>query len=126
MTAATGGTRTTTTGPSTEPRSTPSVPRKSRHIVLYTFLTVMAVLWLFPIAWAILNSFRDYDYTSTHGYVSFGGFTVDNYVHAWQQGDFGRHFLNSVIITVPALVVTLLLASCAAFVLSRFSFWFNL
>ena len=104
----------------------PNAPRKSRHLLIYAFLTVMGLLWLFPIAWAVLNSFRNYDYTSTHGYVSFGGYTLDNYVHAWQQGDFGRHFLNSVIITVPALVVTLLFASCAAFVLSRFSFWFNL
>jgi multiple sugar transport system permease protein len=101
-------------------------PHPARHVVLYVFLTLMALLWLFPILWAVLNSFRDYDYTSAHGYVSFGGFTIDNYVHAWQQGDFGRHFLNSVIITVPAVIMTLLLASCAAFVLSRFSFWFNL
>ncbi len=122
---------------STDPRpqsrddvpATPASPRPSgrgRRILLYVFLAVMAFTWLFPVLWSVLNSFRDYSYTAANGYVSFGGFTFDNYVNAWQQGEFTRHFLNSVIITVPAVVVTLMLASCVAFVVSRFSFWFNI
>jgi len=100
-------------------------PLTVRRVVLYAFLTVIAVSWLFPLLWAVVNSFRDYAYTSTHGYVSFGGWTVQNYVHAWQQGDFTTHFLNSLYITVPAVVATLFLSACVAFVLARFSFRFN-
>ena len=85
-----------------------------------------ALAWLFPVVWALLNSFRDYNYTSVHGYVSLGGFTFQNYIHAWEQGDFTRHFLNSLIITVPAVLLTLFLASCVAFVVARYSFRFNL
>jgi len=44
----------------------------------------------------------------------------------WQQGDFSRHFLNSAIITVPAVLLTLLLSSMVAFVVARFSYRFNL
>jgi len=100
-------------------------PRSSRT-GLYVFLTAVAVCWLFPIAWALFNSFRDYAYTSEHGYASIGGFTFDNYINAWNQGDFGLHFWNSFVITVPAVVITLFLASCMAFVLARFSFRFNI
>jgi multiple sugar transport system permease protein len=100
--------------------------RKSRRPLLYAFLSVMALIWLFPVLWAVLNSFRDYDYTSEHGYVSFGGFTFRNYTKAWQEGDFTRHFINSAIITVPAVTITLVLASCVAFVVARFTFWFNI
>ena len=96
------------------------------RVVLQVFLIVMAVGWLFPVAWAVYNSLRDYDFTSTHGYFSFGGFTLENYIHAWEQGDFGQTFYNSVVITVPSVLLTLLLASAAAFVLARFSFKFNL
>jgi multiple sugar transport system permease protein len=74
----------------------------------------------------VFNSFRDYEYTSTYGYASFGGFTLDNYRDAWERGDFANTFGNSLLITVPAVLLTLLLSSCAAFVLSRFSFRFNL
>jgi multiple sugar transport system permease protein len=96
------------------------------RVVVYAFLIVMSVTWLFPILWALLNSFRNYSYTQTHGYVSFGGFTLDNYVNAWRDGDLARHFLNSAIITVPAVVLTLLLSSSVGFVVARFNFRFNL
>ncbi len=103
-------------------------PRRTRpaRIVLHVFLAVVAVSWLVPLLWAVLNSFRDYAYTAIHGYVSFGGFTFQNYVNAWNQGDFGLHFWNSAVITVPAVLLTLFLSSSVAFVLARFSFKLNL
>ena len=73
-----------------------------------------------------VNSLRDYDYTATHGYFSFGGFTFSNYTDAWARAEFGEKFLNSVYITVPAVLLTLFLSSCIAFVLARFSFALNL
>ncbi|HYQ65785.1 carbohydrate ABC transporter permease [Actinophytocola sp.] len=100
--------------------------RRPARVVLQVFLMVMAFGWLFPVLWAVYNSLRDYDFTSTHGYFSFGGFTLKNYVNAWAQGNFGQTFYNSAIITIPSVVLTLLLASSAAFVLARFSFRFNL
>jgi multiple sugar transport system permease protein len=96
------------------------------RVVLQLFLVVMAVGWLFPVAWAVYNSLRDYDYTSLNGYFSFGGFTLDNYVNAWSRGNFDQTFYNSLVITVPTVLVTLLLASSVAFVLARFSFKLNL
>ncbi|MEW1957424.1 carbohydrate ABC transporter permease [Kineococcus sp. NPDC059986] len=112
-------------------RTASGVPQAERHtsparIVLYVFLIGASILWLFPLLWALFNSFRDYGYTQAHGYASFGGFTLKNYSNAWEQGDFGRHFLNSVIITVPSVVLALLLASMVAFVVARFNFKFNL
>jgi multiple sugar transport system permease protein len=100
--------------------------RRPARVVLQVFLIVMAFGWLFPVLWAVYNSLRDYNFTSTHGYFSFGGFTLKNYVNAWAQGNFGQTFYNSAIITIPSVVLTLLLASSAAFVLARFSFKFNL
>jgi multiple sugar transport system permease protein len=96
------------------------------RVLLHVFLAATALAWLFPVLWAVLNSFRDYDYTSVHGYASLGGFTLQNYLNAWEQGEFTRHFLNSLIITVPAVLLTLFLAACVAFVVARFSFRFNL
>ncbi|WP_422739059.1 carbohydrate ABC transporter permease [Micromonospora sp. WMMD729] len=94
--------------------------------LLHGFLIVVSLAWLFPIGWAVLTSFRSYEYTATNGYVSFGGWTIDNYVTAWRTAEFGKHFLNSVYITVPAVLLTLFLASCVAFVIARFSWKINL
>ena len=108
----------------------PLVAKKRRmtpaRLALHLFLGVTALIWVFPVGWALINSFRDYQYTAIHGYVSWGGFTLSNYAQAWDIGNFSHGFLNSLIITVPAVILTLLLSSCVAFVVSRFSFKFNL
>ncbi len=89
-------------------------------------MLALSLVWLFPLLWALYNSFRDYAYTQTQGYLSFGGWTLDNYREAWTRGNFGVHFTNSLYITVPAVVLTLFLSSLVAFVLARFSYRFNL
>jgi multiple sugar transport system permease protein len=99
---------------------------RGRRVLMHVFLSVMAILWLFPIGYALLSSVRTYAYTQEHGYLSFGGFTLDNYKDAWAQADFTSHFVNTVYITVPAVLLTLFLSSCMAFVLARYSFKFNL
>lgn len=96
------------------------------RVALHGFLLATSLMFLFPLLWAMFNSFRDYGYTLDHGYMSFGGFTMDNYLNAWRQGGFGQSFTNSLIITLSAVVLTLALSSCMAFVLARFSFKFNL
>jgi multiple sugar transport system permease protein len=110
--------------------TTPVQNRRKRltpaRVLLHGFLIVVALGWLFPILWAVLNSLRDYEYTSKNGYVSFGGWTFQNYTTAWERADFTKHFLNSLYVTVPAVLLTLFLASMVAFVLARFSWKFNL
>ncbi|WP_380167319.1 carbohydrate ABC transporter permease [Jannaschia sp. R86511] len=95
------------------------------RVVLYVALVVVSLAWLFPVAWAVMTSFRSYEFTAVNGYVSFGGYTLDNYVDAWSQGSFAQYFLNTLIITVPSVLATLALASMAAFVLARFSWKLN-
>jgi len=116
----------TMTGKRTTATAATRRPLTAGRVGLQVFLIVVSLLWLFPVLWAVINSFRDYAYTAQHGYVSFGGFTLQNYVNAWQQADFGRTLLNSAIITIPAVLLTLFLSSCIAFVVARFSFRFNL
>jgi len=62
----------------------------------------------------------------TFALLYFGGFTLNNFTNAWEQGDFGKHFLNSAYITIPAVILTLLFSSMVAFVVARFSYKFNL
>src|SRR6476620_3484705 len=101
-------------------------PSSGRLWFMPVVLTLISLIWLFPLLLALVNSFRDYAYTAKNGYMSWGGFTLDNYKNAWEQADFGLHFWNSAIITVPAVVLTLFLSSCVAFVVARFSWKRNL
>ena len=119
---------TTTTGTraSRIPVASASASGRAGRVGMQVFLIVVSLLWLFPVLWALLNSFRDYAYTAQNGYVSLGGWTIQNYVDSWEQADFGRTLLNSAIVTIPAVVLTLFLSCCVAFVVARFSFRFNL
>ncbi|MGL5811111.1 MAG: carbohydrate ABC transporter permease [Nocardioides sp.] len=99
---------------------------KPRGTVATAIMLALSLVWLFPVIWAVLNSFRRYEYTQQNGYLSFGGWTMDNYQNAWERANFGLHFKNSLYITIPAVLLTLFLASMVAFVLARFSYRFNL
>ena len=87
----------------------------------------MSVVWLLPLLWALYTSLRPFSDTAQNGYVSIASsLTLDNYVNAWNDAELIRYFLNTAIIVVPAVIIVLFLASMLAFVLSRYSFKFNL
>jgi len=91
------------------------------------FMVVMVVLWLTPVVFALYVALRPISETNQYGYVSRPhSLTLDNFTNAWQQSQMWRFFLNSVYVTVPAVVLTLFLASMFAYVVSRLSFRFNL
>jgi multiple sugar transport system permease protein len=54
------------------------------------------------------------------GYFSWpSALTLDYYKQAWTDGDLAKYFGNTMIITLPAVALTLLLASFVAFCISR-------
>jgi multiple sugar transport system permease protein len=100
--------------------------KRGRRAALHVFLLALAIVWLFPLAWAVYTSFRPYSDTASRGYVSLpGALTLDNYAAAWRDGELLGHFINTVLIVAPAVVLVLALALGAALVLSRFAWRFN-
>jgi multiple sugar transport system permease protein len=96
------------------------------RLLLHAFLALTALVWLAPVVWTAYTSLRPYSDTVKHGYFSVGGsFGLENYARAWRQAELPRYLLNTALITVPALVLTLVLAAFVAFAVSRFSFRFN-
>lgn len=107
----------------TEPAAEPSGPKKPRpwgQIASQVFLICASVLWLLPIAFALYVAVRPYSDTRKYGYVSLPHhLTLKNFSDAWTQSDMKHFFWNSVLITVPAVIIVLALASGVAFVLTR-------
>ena len=98
-----------------------------QRILLHAFLILTSLVWLFPIGWAVYTSLRPYGETARLGYVSIGGtYSFQNFIDAWTRIDVPKFFLNTLIVVVPAVVITLLLASMVAFAVSRYSWRFNL
>jgi multiple sugar transport system permease protein len=94
--------------------------RRAGRIAVYALMIGASALWVVPLLFALYISFRPYSETSQDGYVSLPHhLTLSNYLNAWTQADLPRFFINSVEITVPAVILTLLLASMVAFVVVR-------
>jgi multiple sugar transport system permease protein len=107
-----------------------AAPRRVRpaRVALHGFLLAMVVLWLFPLFWAVYNSLRPVSDTILHGYLSWpsGGLSLDNFQTFWTEADLPYFYVNTLVIVVPAVVLTLLLASMVAFACTQFSWRFNL
>ena len=89
-------------------------------------LSVFSLIWVAPILFTILQSFRPYDDVIQKGVMSWPNhLTFINYYHAFVQSRMWLFFFNSVEVAVPAVVLTLFLASMIAFVLSRYESRFS-
>ena len=113
------------------PRQAPRVNRRRvrpARVMLHAFLVLMAALWLFPLVWAIFTSLRSYGDTALHGYISWpaNGLTLVNYQTFFTQGQVPLYYLNTMVVVVPGVILTLLLASLVAFGCTQFSWRFNL
>ncbi|MEW2810492.1 carbohydrate ABC transporter permease [Streptomyces massasporeus] len=103
----------------------PSKPRRQtgRHLML----SGIALLWLVPLLWAVYTSLRPYSDTAKNGYLSWPhSLSFGNFTDAWEQSGMPHFFWNSVLITVPAVLGTLLFAAAVAFFVSRFDFRWNI
>ena len=95
-------------------------PLRWGQLASQAFLICACVLWLLPIAFALYVALRPYSETQKYGYVSLPHhLTLKNFSDAWSQSDMVHYFWNSVLITVPSVIIVLALASGLAFVLTR-------
>jgi multiple sugar transport system permease protein len=100
--------------------------KKRRHTGTHIILIALSVMWLIPLLWTLFTALRPKADTDKYGYFSFGGsFNFENFKDAWIQAGLAKYFVNSVIITVPTVLLTLLFASMMAFAVSRFRWRFN-
>lgn len=101
--------------------------RRHRRIGTYIFITLLAIVWVFPLVWALYAALRTDRDTIQNGYFSWPtGLTLDNFVNAWNGAEIPRAYLNTLIITIPSVIIALLVASMVAFAVTRFSWRFNI
>ncbi|MFC4119407.1 carbohydrate ABC transporter permease [Nonomuraea zeae] len=107
--------------PPAQSRRPPSRPPvRPLRILLHVFLALVALGWLLPLALAVYASLRPYEETARLGYFSLPEhITLDYYGEAWSQAELPHYYLNTLIIVVPGVLVTLFLASFTAFAIAR-------
>ncbi|MFI0417437.1 carbohydrate ABC transporter permease [Spongiactinospora sp. 9N601] len=91
-----------------------------KRAALHAFLGLVALGWVLPLALAVYASLRPYAETARLGYLSPPeSLTLDYYARAWTEAELPKYYLNTLIVVLPALALTLLLASFTAFAVAR-------
>lgn len=97
---------------------------KITSIGLHTLLTILAIVWLIPVFWLILSSFRAEKgaYTSSLWPQKF---TIDNYIRLFVDTklfNFPRWFMNTLFVAICSCIITTILTLMVAYVYSRLRF----
>jgi multiple sugar transport system permease protein len=103
--------------------------RRLSRALLYFFLTALAFIFLWPLLYAFYCALRPYGevVANPNGFFSTPAtLNFDNFITFWNSADYLHFFWNTMVITVPAIVITLWASSMLAFAISRFSWRFNL
>lgn len=85
----------------------------------YIILIGFTILFLYPIVWLLINSFKDGKELFESPWALPSKITLDNYIRAVTVGNIGHYFLNSVVVAVSVVVIATLLSAMAAYGISR-------
>ena len=89
--------------------------------VVRIFLIVWAILIILPLGWTILTSLKSADEVSFESAWSLPAtLRWNNYAVAWTKANFSLFFMNSVILSVGTVILTLLMTTATAYVVSKF------
>ena len=94
--------------------------RGLRLIVRYTVLSIIAVIFLFPLVFMLMSSFKPkqqllVDTGSLRAFLPVGDISLNNYYEAFERAPVGLFVMNSIIVTGTTVVLSLLICSLAAF-----------
>lgn len=91
-----------------------------RLVVRYTVLTLIAIIFVFPLVFMLVSSFKPdqqllTDTASLRAFLPVGDISLDNYFAAFRRAPVGLFVFNSVLVTGLTVVLSLLVCSIAAF-----------
>ena len=98
----------------------PFLARGSYRIILYVTL----IVWMLPLAGVFLTSFRSLADINSGNYWGWPSefALVENYTQVFNVTPMIQYFLNSLVITIPTVLGTLLLSSLAGYSLAKHRF----
>ena len=100
------------------------------NTLIYIILAVMCIIWIFPLVWLVLHSFRINPLDPTiapvinyHGiFPKFNELGFDNYISLFKDTDYLIWFKNTLIVSVASCIISTLSVLMVAYTFSRLRF----
>jgi glucose/mannose transport system permease protein len=104
--------------------------RLANRAFIYTFLALFALLYLLPLFVVIANSFRPLPEITQYGLISLPqSFSFEAWADAWSThcvagtcAGVRRNFYNSLLMTIPATIISTVLGALNGYILSKWRF----
>ena len=104
---------------------------KVSRILIYTILVIFAFYFLIPLFVMLITSFKDIDDIKNGNLLDLPkNFTISPWVEAWSNARIGvstdgikPYFINSILITVPAVFISSIVGSLNGYVFSKWKFY---
>ena len=98
--------------------------KKVRNIFAHLFLTVLAIVWVSPLFWIIITSFRAQKGAYTSSFFP-EKYTFDNYIKLFTDTNilnFPKMFTNTLIIAIFSCIISTFFVLSVAYCMSRLKF----
>lgn len=100
---------------------------KTATTLLTIALIIVCLLWLFPLLWFVLSSFKPGSELFTYPLnILPKNPTLQNYIVAWNTLAFPRLFMNTLITTVITTILTIIASATAGYAFAKYDIkWLN-
>lgn len=101
---------------------TKSAEKKRANIIstiIYIFLTLLALIYILPLLWVVITSLKDDSTLMISPWAMPDKLMWGNYSFAWTKGNLGTATLNSLIVCVTTLLISMLFGAMAAFAIAK-------
>ena len=88
--------------------------------VVRIFLIIWSLLIVFPILWAVLSSLKTNLEFGTNAWKLPEKLQWVNYKEAWEGANFSKYFLNSLILSVGTVALSIIMTATSAYVVGKF------
>lgn len=103
----------------TKKNSAERTKKNITYILLYTFLIILALVYLLPLVWIVVTSLKDDAVLFISPFAMPEKLMIENYTFAWTAGYLGKATLNSAFVCIITLLLSMIVGTMAAFGIGR-------
>jgi len=88
-------------------------------VLTFSILVIFLIIFIYPLIWLFINSFKNNTEIFVNPWGLPSSWSIVNYIRAFQIGNVGIYFMNSVFITTVSVTIGVMLSCMASYGITR-------